>query len=227
MTRWSWSTGLAVAVATAMMTVPAAPAWAAAPSAAIDPAADAAEATQAPQFALDAERNLPGVVIDLSGQPIAGQLVDLHQHGRTIARATTADDGTFRLELDETARPGDYQLTVGPQTIPCRIWDAETAPPTARTIAALAAGVPAVRGQQGPYPPPAYCPPEAGVAHLDGGTVVGPAACPPGGGVPSLTGVDFITLFTVGAAGTAAVLSIVNQQDIDDLEDRLDDPISP
>lgn len=298
MTRWNWSTGLAVAVATAMMTCPAAPALAAMPSARTAAAKSAAKSTAAPQFALTADRTLPGVVVNLAGQPMKGATVDLHQHGLTVGKATTAADGTFVLQVDDTAAAGEYQLTVGPQTIPCHIWDAATAPPSARTTAALRAGIPAakaapakvvtadatVRGQQpGPMPyygpgqqltmppqgmhpgmmppqgamppnlmgpqmgpqmgpsgvqPASYGPPVEGTVppgpYVDGSC---PDGCPPGGyvdggGVPSLTGIDFITLATVGAAGTALVLSIVNNRDIGDLEDEIDDlrdrdPISP
>lgn len=209
MKRWSWSTGLAVAMASGMLICPTAPLMAAAvPTAPV-------RAVEAPHFALDAEHGLPGVVVDLAGQPKAGTLVDLHKNGITVAKTLTADDGSFRLDVPAEAVQGEYLLTVGPQTIPCRIWNDQTAPPTARKRAALAAGTPApgqvVRGQ---HYDPNYCPPEY-------------AGAPVAGGVPPALGLDFVTLFTLGAAGTAAVLSGINQSDINDIEDQLDRAISP
>ena len=190
MTRWTWKTGLAALTACGMMLCPAAPLMAAA-----DAPAVTASQSHAPQFALDANNTLPGVVVDLNGQPQTGQTVDLHKNGVSVGKAVTQDDGTFRLVVPVGTAQGAYLLTVGPQTVPCHIWNADTAPPSARKTAALAAGAPVVRGQE---------------------------YCPPGGGVPSVMGLDFVTLFTLGAAGTAAVLSGINQSDINDIEDSIE-----
>ena len=214
MKRFSWSTGLAVAAACGMILSPAVPVLAAAPAAATAPATQAA----VPHFKLDANNTLPGVVVDLAGQPLAGTLVHLHRDGATTGKAVTGEDGTFRLVVPVGSAQGEYRLSVGTQTIPCHVWNEATAPPTARTKAALAAGTPGpqVRGQE-------YCPP--GPGQVVGGPAYGPPMA--GGGVPGVLGLDFVTLFTLGAAGTAAVLSGINQSDINDIEDTLDAALSP
>ena len=94
---------------------------------------------------------------------------------------------------------GAYQVAVGQQAANVRTWSQEIAPPTARSQAVLVVGS-ATRGQE-------YCP---------------PAAAPAG-----FFGLDCITLTTLTAAVGAVVISAITLSKVNDIDDRLDEVVSP
>lgn len=147
---------------------------------------------------------LQGSVFTPNGKHVDGATVAIIQGDQAVAHTNTDARGTFVVpEL----KPGAYQVIVGNHGAPVRVWNADTAPPSAHTRAIFVVGKPVVRGQSCPNGcPDGYC--ECG-----GGT--------------AFFGLDVITLVTLGAAATAAVFAIVNQSDIDDLEKKIDQLISP
>lgn len=164
--------------------------------------------SQAPQLkaadvALTTSGALQGSVFTPNGKHIDGATVAILQGETVIAHTTTDVRGTFTVaEL----KPGAYQVVVANHGAPVRVWDARTAPPSAQTRAIFVVGQPVIRGQSCPN----GCP--------DG-------YCQCGGG--GFFGLDVITLVTLGAATTAAVLAGINQAELNDLEDKIDQLISP
>ncbi len=166
------------------------------------------EKSPAPQIktvdvALTNTGTLQGSVFTPNGKHVDGATVAIIQGDRAVAQTNTDARGTFVVpEL----KPGAYQIIVGNHGAPVRVWNAETAPPSAHTRAIFVVGKPVVRGQSCPQGcPDGYC------EHTGG----------------AFFGLDVITLVTLGAAGVAAVFAIVNQSDLDDLEKKIDQLISP
>ena len=158
---------------------------------------------------------LKGRVADGNGRPMAEQTVNLVKAGHAVAQVKTNAEGAFAMAK---IVPGSYVLSVGQKAADVRVWDAVAAPPQSMNEALLLAGDAPVRGQ--------YC---------ENGCPPGGCQCGGGGG-GFFGGLDFITLATVGAAVTAAVLAGVAvseandtndsiaqfEERFDDLDDRLD-----
>jgi hypothetical protein len=159
----------------------------------------------AADVALDPTGVLEGHVYTPQGKPVDGATVTLMQGENVITHTNTDTRGAFAVAQLE---PGVYQVIVGAtHGAPIRVWNAETAPPSARTRAIFVVGKPVVRGQSCPNGcPDGYC------------------TCGAGGG---FFGLDCITLVTLGASITAAVLAGLNQKDIDDLEEKINRLVSP
>jgi hypothetical protein len=161
--------------------------------------------------ALTSDGLLVGAAYTPDGKHLDGASVVITQNGQEVVRTNTDKNGAFAVAQMKT---GTYQIGIGDKVAPIRVWTAEMAPPKAKQKAILVTGE-IVRGQE-PYYESGhdyyeYCP--------DGN-------CPPAGGGP-LLGLDIITLATVGAATTAAVVTIINLNKLNDIEDRLDKIVSP
>lgn len=169
-------------------------------------AAAAASQTSAIDVKLSASGALVGSVHSPTGQTIDGAAVALLQGEKVVARTTSDKTGIFAVAQ---VPAGVYTVVVGNQGAPIRVWSSATAPPAARERAVLVVGKTVVRGQ-GSCPDP-NCP--------------GCQQCSPDHG--AFFGLDVITLVTLGSAVTAAVLAGINQKDLDDLEDKVDQLLSP
>ncbi len=158
---------------------------------------------KAADVALAPSGALKGSVYTPNGKLVDGAAVTILQGDKVLTRTTTNDKGTFEVPQ---LKAGMYQVVVGNHGAPVRVWSAETAPPSAKTRAIFVVGQ-VVRGQSCPNGcPDGYC-------ECDGGG--------------AFFGLDVITLVTLGAAVTAAVLAGINQKDLDDLDKKIDKLISP
>lgn len=92
-------------------------------------------------------------VVNPAGQPISRQIVSIQHEGREIARSQTSPKGQV---LIRGLRPGLHLIQVGRQQLNCRLWTAQTAPPTALANPAFVLGGTAVRGQYGPVAGPLF-----------------------------------------------------------------------
>jgi hypothetical protein len=179
------------------------------------PTAPTAASQQAAQKAADVSLTDSGLLVGSAftpdGKPLDGALVSVTQAGERVAQTNTDQHGSFAIAQMKT---GTYQIGIGDKVAPIRVWTNDAAPPNAKEKAVLVTGE-IIRGQgtvyEEGYGAYEYCP--------DGN-------CPPGGGGP-LLGLDVITLATVGAATTAAVVTIINLNKLNDLEDELDEIASP
>jgi hypothetical protein len=200
--------GAAVVLACCGLLVPQMSVAAETPAAA--PAARQA-AQKSADVALTKEGMLVGAAYTPDGKQLDGAQVVITQNGTEVVRTNTDKNGAFAIAQMKT---GTYQIGIGDKVAPIRVWTADTAPPKAKQKAILVTGE-IVRGQETYYESGhdyyEYCP--------DG-------HCPPAGGGP-LLGLDIITLATVGAATTAAVVTIINLNKLNDIEDRLDQIASP
>lgn len=170
-------------------------------------------AQKSADIALTQDGLLVGAAYTPDGRHLDGAQVVITQNGKEVVRTNTDKTGAFAVAQ---MKSGSYQIGIGDKVAPIRVWTAQTAPPKARPKAILVTGE-VVRGQDTYYESGyegsqyEYCP--------DGN-------CPPAGGGP-LLGLDIITLATVGAATTAGVVTIINLNKLNDIEDKLDDLASP
>lgn len=93
---------------------------------------------------LDADGSMHGLVVDVEGVPAAGRSVVLHQMDRELANTRTNALGRFRISR---LRGGTYRLSVDGHGRMIRAWSANTAPPSAKSVALLVLGGEVVRGQ--------------------------------------------------------------------------------
>lgn len=169
-------------------------------------------AQKAADVALTEDGLLVGAAYTPDGKHLDGAMVVISQNGKEVVRTNTDKNGAFAVAQMKT---GTYQIGIGDKVAPIRVWTAQTAPPKAKKKAILVTGE-IVRGQDTYY--------ESG--HQDYYEYCPDGDCPPAGGGP-LLGLDIITLATVGAATTAAVVTIINLNKLNDIEDQLDDIASP
>lgn len=78
-----------------------------------------------------------GQVLTSEGRPLDGAVVSIRQGGQEVARAVSTAEGRFSVAGLST---GVYEVAVGPQAAPVRVWPAESAPPTARSQAIMVVG---------------------------------------------------------------------------------------
>jgi hypothetical protein len=94
---------------------------------------------------LDEHGALQGRLVDLTGQAVAGEPVELQQARRPVARATSDAAGRFTFPQIPA---GVYQICFDSHAVTCRVWSAAAAPPAARHELVILAAPLAVRGQQ-------------------------------------------------------------------------------
>ncbi|MCH5375675.1 MAG: carboxypeptidase-like regulatory domain-containing protein [Planctomycetes bacterium] len=94
---------------------------------------------------LDPQGTLRGQLVNLQGQPVADQPLELHRGGQTIARASSRADGEF---VFQRLPAGVYQIRLGSYAAACRAWTADAAPPSAQSRLIMLSEPITVRGQQ-------------------------------------------------------------------------------
>lgn len=114
------------------------------PAQAFDQPAPAAKAAIA-DVALTANGELQGLIVRRTGEPVAAEVVRVLHNGKVVAAAKSDTNGRYTIR---GLRPGTHQIkTAGTEQI-CRLWHAQTAPPTAKKGLVTAEGT-VVRGQLG------------------------------------------------------------------------------
>jgi len=87
---------------------------------------------------------LVGQVLDQQGVAKANTVVSVQYANHEIVRTTTDANGVFAAK---GLRGGEYQLLTQDGSSSCRLWAAETAPPSAQKAALVVTGGDVVRGQ--------------------------------------------------------------------------------
>lgn len=153
---------------------------------------------KARDVALNTTGDLPGVVLNAQAKPVDGAKVVLSRDGKAVVQVISKKDGTFTIPQ---LKSGSYEIAVGEAKAPIRVWKSEAAPTSAARKMALASeGV--IRAQD-----------EGEVFFEDQGGIVG--------------GLDIITLTVITASVGALVLSAVNNQRLNDINDKLNGLVSP
>jgi hypothetical protein len=86
-----------------------------------------------------------GRLLDAGGQPLANRPVVLQQADGASLAAQTDVGGGFVLHR---VSAGVHRLTVGDETVNCRVWTHAAAPPSAADQLTVVAGQTIIRGQQ-------------------------------------------------------------------------------
>ena len=92
-------------------------------------------------------------VVDLQGNPVVGEHVSVMFQGKEIASAVSDEDGFTAVS---GLRPGLHAIVTPVGTTACRLWNADTAPPTATTVPAVVSDAEVIRGQLGAFNLPMF-----------------------------------------------------------------------
>lgn len=112
---------------------------------------------------LTAEGVLTARIVDVQGNPVVGEHVSLMFGGKEIAAVVSDQDGFATVS---GLRPGLHAIATPTGTTACRLWNADTAPPTATTVPAVVSDSEVVRGQFGAFNLPMFVALSAGVAGI-------------------------------------------------------------
>lgn len=104
---------------------------------------------------LQANGRLQLRLLDTTGQPRVEHVVRCLFDGRMIAEAKTDSHGRVTIS---NLRPGIHSIAVGQSQTVYRLWNQQTAPPSAITSPAIVASDETMRGQYGYGPPPMIAP---------------------------------------------------------------------
>jgi hypothetical protein len=85
-----------------------------------------------------------GQVVDSAGQPVAEAPVAVFYEGKEVAKTTSDADGNFAIN---SIKCGPHAVISGEHGGLCRMWTAQTAPPSANKRVLIVKGTPQVRGQ--------------------------------------------------------------------------------
>tara|TARA_R110002072_G_scaffold302710_2_gene487644 strand:- start:166509 stop:167354 length:846 start_codon:yes stop_codon:yes gene_type:complete len=96
--------------------------------------------------ALDKHGYLNGTIVDNLGLPQAGVLVVARQGKETPLTARTDVKGAFKLA---SMKGGNWSVTAGSETSWVRTWNADLAPPAAKSNFLVVSKAPVIRGQSG------------------------------------------------------------------------------
>ncbi len=111
---------------------------------ATEPIADHARArVSIIDVSLGEDGNLRGQVLDLQGAPMTETTVAVVQHGEILATTQTDAQGRYSFAGLNT---GLYQVITDHGLTVCRVWAAETAPPSALAETLVVDGLQTVRG---------------------------------------------------------------------------------
>ncbi|TVS07967.1 MAG: carboxypeptidase regulatory-like domain-containing protein [Planctomycetaceae bacterium] len=129
--------GILVALATVSMMLPTS-------GFAMEPIAEhASPSISIIDVALSEDGSLRGQVLDLQGTPMTQTTVAVVQQGNVLA--TTQTDAQGRYTFNEM-NTGFYQVVTDQGLTVCRVWTAETAPPSALAETLVVDGLQTVRG---------------------------------------------------------------------------------
>lgn len=93
---------------------------------------------------LNAAGKVAGRLLDETGKPIAGKVIEIRTADK-VMKKTTKKDGSFTLE---SAKGGNCAFIVDKRAFACRLWQHNTAPPKSLTSFGIVMGdAPIVRGQ--------------------------------------------------------------------------------
>lgn len=92
-------------------------------------------------------------VVDLQGNPVVGEQVSVMFQGKEIATAVSDENGFTAVS---GLRPGLHAIVTPTGTTACRLWNADTAPPTATAVPAVVADSEVIRGQFGAFNLPMF-----------------------------------------------------------------------
>ncbi len=92
-------------------------------------------------------------VVDLQGNPVVGEPVSITFQGKEIASAVSDENGFAAVS---GLRPGLHGIVTATGTTACRLWNAETAPPTASDVPAVVSDAEIIRGQLGAFNLPMF-----------------------------------------------------------------------
>ena len=102
---------------------------------------------------LQAEGTLTARVVDLQGNPVVGEHVSVMFRGKEIAAVVSDEDG---FATASGLRPGLHAIVTPTGTTACRLWNADTAPPTATSVPAVVSDAEIIRGQLGAFNLPMF-----------------------------------------------------------------------
>lgn len=87
-------------------------------------------------------------IVDLQGKPVGGEQVSVMFQGKEIAAVVSDADGVASVR---GLRPGLHAIVTPTGTTACRLWNADTAPPTATAVPAVVSDAEVIRGQFGAF----------------------------------------------------------------------------
>jgi len=102
---------------------------------------------------LQPEGVLKARIVDLQGNPVVGEQVSVMFRGKEIAAVVSDEDGFATVG---GMRPGLHAIVTPASTTGVRLWNADTAPPTASSVPAVVSDSEVVRGQFGAFNLPMF-----------------------------------------------------------------------
>ena len=118
------------------------------------------QGTQTPEYQsamqdvkLEAGGVLTARIVDLQGNPVIGEQVSVTFQGKEIAAVVSDENGFAAVS---GLRPGLHAILTPTGTTACRLWNADTAPPTATSIPAVVSDAEIIRGQMGAFNLPQF-----------------------------------------------------------------------
>ncbi len=92
-------------------------------------------------------------IVDPQGNPVVGEQVSVMFQGKEIASVVSDADGFAAVS---GLRPGLHAIVTPTGTTACRLWNADTAPPTATAVPAVVSDSEIIRGQLGAFNLPMF-----------------------------------------------------------------------
>ena len=92
-------------------------------------------------------------IVDTQGNPVVGEQVSIMFQGKEIAAVVSDADG---FATASNLRPGVHAIATPVGISACRLWNADTAPPTATLVPAIVSDTEVVRGQFGAFNLPMF-----------------------------------------------------------------------
>ena len=102
---------------------------------------------------LQPEGVLKARIVDLQGNPVVGEQVSVMFRGKEVAAVVSDTDGFATVS---GMRPGLHAIVTPVGTTAVRLWNADTAPPTASSVPAIVSDAEVVRGQFGAFNLPMF-----------------------------------------------------------------------
>lgn len=102
---------------------------------------------------LQPEGVLKARIVDLQGNPVVGEQVSVTFRDKEVAAVVSDTDGFATVS---GMRPGLHAIVTPVGTTEFRLWNADTAPPTASAVPAIVSDAEVVRGQFGAFNLPMF-----------------------------------------------------------------------